>query len=40
MLITMEKNYFYTDIPKKFKNWTKNTKDIGIYVKCIKIANT
>ena len=32
------KNYFDTDIPKKFKNWTKNTKDIGIYVKYIKIA--
>ena len=27
------KNYFDTDITKKFENWTKNTKDIGKYVK-------
>ena len=33
-----EKNYFDTDIPKKFENWTKNTKDMGKYVKHIKIA--
>ena len=33
-------NYFDTDIPKKFENWTKNTKDMGKYVKHIKIAKT
>ena len=32
------KNYFYTDIPKKFENWTKNTKYMGKYVKHKKIA--
>ena len=32
------KNYFDTDIPKKFENWTKNTKYMGKYVKHIKIA--
>ena len=32
------KNYFDTDIPKKFLNWTKNTKDMGKNVKHIKIV--
>ena len=32
------KNYFDTDIPKKFENWTKNTKYMGKYLKHIKIA--
>ena len=27
------KNYFDTDIPKKFENLTKSTKDMGKYVK-------
>ena len=31
-------NYFDTDIPKKFENWIINTKDMGKYVKHIKIA--
>ena len=29
-------NYFDTVIPKKFENQTKNTKDIGKYVKIAK----
>ena len=29
-------NYFDTDIPKKFENQTKTTKDIGKYVKIAK----
>ena len=33
-----EKNYFDTDIPKTFENWTKNTKDMGKNVKHVKIA--
>ena len=32
------KNYFDTDIQKSFTNWTKNTKDMGKYVKHIRIA--
>ena len=32
------KIYFDTVIAKKFKNRTKNTKDMGKYVKLIKIA--
>ena len=32
------KKYLKTVIAKKFKNWTKNTKDMGKYVKYIKIA--
>ena len=32
------KNYFDTDIPNKFENWTKNPKYMGKYVKHIKIA--
>ena len=32
------KNYFDTDIPKKFENWIKINKDMGKYVKHIKIA--
>ena len=38
MRITMGKKYFDTDIPKKFENWTKNTKDMGKYRKHIKIV--
>ena len=38
MRITMGKEYSYTVIAKKFENRTKNTKDIGKYVKYIKIA--
>ena len=33
-----KKNYFDTDIPKKFENWTKNTKYMEKYVKHQKIA--
>ena len=38
MRITMGKEYSYTVIAKKFENRTKNTKDMGKYVKHIKIA--
>ena len=32
------KNYFDTDMQKKFENGTKNTKYMGKYVKHIRIA--